>query len=409
MKHTYYQIVLKLKSPLSVGSGTNETSDSDVVLDGRGMPYIPASSIAGVMRHYIKNEEKRKEIFGYINGEQSRQGKIIFYDAVLISESFRTVRDSVALKNKVAEKGAKFDFQVVETGAEFVTYLEILKENEKICSDAEILIAAMKSSSLRFGKKTSRGYGITEIKSLKKAEFDFEKDDEISEWLYFDATDMKSWESISEYELKASDHENDIIKMSLRQNGAVSIRVYTTAVSTDSEKMPDYKQMTLKDGTPVIPGTSWAGAFRERFCTFAGEQRTKDLFGYVDNKNNSGETIKSKITFSESEISDYTSKKISRNSIDRFSAGTKDTALYTEITCYNGKTELVITIPKDTGIKERAFLSAVIFDLNRGYLSVGGLSSVGRGMFEIEKIDFNGIDRTNLLKSENAELLLKGE
>lgn len=408
MKHTYYQIVLKLKSPLSVGSGKNETSDSDVVLDGRGMPYIPASSIAGVMRHYIKNEEKRKKIFGYINGEKISQGKIIFYDAILISESFQTtIRNSVKLKNKVAEKGAKFDFQIVETGAEFVTYLEISKENDDICEDAEMLISAIHTTSLKFGKKTSRGYGITEIKSLKKAEFDFENEAEISAWLDFDATDMKSWKNISEYELKAADHENDIIKLALRQNGAVSIRVYTTALN-DNEVMPDYKHITLNNGTPVIPGTSWAGAFRERFRTFADEQRTNNLFGYV-NKDNSGETIKSKITFSESEISDFTMKKISRNSIDRFSGGTKDTALYTEITCYNGNAELIITIPKDTDIRERAILSAVIFDLNKGYLSAGGLTSVGRGMFIVEKIDFNGIDRTKLLESENVKLLLKGE
>lgn len=407
MKHTYYQIILKLKSPLSVGSGMNEVSDSDVILDGRKKPYIPAASIAGAMRHYIKNVEKRKDIFGYINGGRNSQGKIIFYDAVLISESFQTVRDSVKLKNKVAEAGAKFDFQVVETGAEFVTYLEILKENDNICEDAEMLISAVQTTSLRFGKKTSRGYGITEIKSLKKIEFDFENNDEISAWLDFDATDMKSWKNISEYKLKLSDHENDVIKLSLKQDGAVSIRVYTTDVSNDNA-MPDYKQMTLRNGIPVISGTSWAGAFRERFCTFAGEQTTDNLFGYVD-KNNSGETVKSRVTFSESEISDFTMKKISRNSIDRFSGGTKDTALYTEITCYNGKTELIITIPKNTGVTERAILSAVILDLNKGYLSVGGLTSVGRGMFEVEKINFNGIDRTQLLKSENAELLLKGE
>ena len=131
MKHIYYQLILKLKTPLSVGSGNNVNSDSDVVVRKNGTPYIPATAIAGVMGHYISIEQ-RKNIFGYISGERSQKSKVYFYDADLISDFSISVRDSVKLKNKVAVDGSKFDFQIVETGAEFVTYIEVNKYNNDI-------------------------------------------------------------------------------------------------------------------------------------------------------------------------------------------------------------------------------------------------------------------------------------
>lgn len=70
----------------------------------------------------------------------------------------------------------------------------------------------------------------------------------------------------------------------------------------------------------------------------------KELFGDVDI--NKGTQKKSLIYFSESMISGGEMKVITRNSVDRFTAGTRDGALYTERTCYNGSCELDIFIKK---------------------------------------------------------------
>ena len=43
---------------------------------------------------------------------------------------FVGIRDCVALEDKVSVKNHKFDFECVETGAEFVTYIEI-EDTEK--------------------------------------------------------------------------------------------------------------------------------------------------------------------------------------------------------------------------------------------------------------------------------------
>lgn len=409
MKHLYYRLILRLCSPLSVGSGSNRCSGHDVMMNQAGIPFIPASAIAGVLRHFYAEilRGDADALFGTINSG-NKESKLFFYDAALISDAdsvVTSVRDSVKLQNKIPKDGAKFDFQIVETGAEFVTYLELRKEGEAFAADVERLIAAMRAGLLRFGHKTSRGYGEIAVTEVKKATFDLPNDTEA--FLDFDLFSDSAWESIDVYSIAEENTAMDTISLSLRQNGALSIRTYTTEVSKEKGvAMPDFKQLTLRNGVPVIPGTSWAGMLRERYQQFAGDIAANEMFGYVDEKTR--ETQKSKIIISESQITNFQMKKLSRSSIDRFSGGTKDGALYTELTCYNGTTELKIRIPKNTTPQERTILGAVLLDLHHGYLALGGLTSIGRGCFTVTEIQMNGESRMDLLLADNAKDLLKG-
>lgn len=43
MERVYYRYIFRLKSPLALGSGISDNTDSDVLLDSRGVPYIPAN------------------------------------------------------------------------------------------------------------------------------------------------------------------------------------------------------------------------------------------------------------------------------------------------------------------------------------------------------------------------------
>lgn len=68
----YYKIKFVLASPLAIGSGENTSTDSDVILDSKGNPVIPATAFAGVIRHYLGIEcNDRNEVFGYINGQET--------------------------------------------------------------------------------------------------------------------------------------------------------------------------------------------------------------------------------------------------------------------------------------------------------------------------------------------------
>lgn len=394
MKRTYYKVNFKLTSPLSLGSGIGENTDSDVLLDSQGVPFIPATSIAGVMRYGIGNEKTANALFGSI-GEESCETRVITYDAVCAGKFAVTIRDSVKLDDKVAEDTGKFDFEAVETGAEFVGYIELAEHDE----DAEEIIldalCKIELGLLRFGHKTSRGYGTVKITQCLKLAFT-----DADKWLDFDMYDDGCWSGAEKINL---DPEYGVVNITLKlkQRGAVSVRSYTTKASDGEKTAPDYEQLSLMNGTPVIPGTSWAGAFRERFCEFTDEDTRDNLFGYIEKNKKNAVNKKSRIYFGESKIENFESKTVTRNSIDRYTCGTNDGALYTERTVYNGETELEIMLVEKPSAKAASALMAVIADLDNGFLSVGGLASVGRGLFKVESLLVNGSDVTDDFKNRN--------
>ena len=70
-KKVYYRFLFQLTSPLCLGSGDNDETDKDIIRDGRGIPYIPASSVAGVLRTLYRknrpdNELEEQKYFGFV-------------------------------------------------------------------------------------------------------------------------------------------------------------------------------------------------------------------------------------------------------------------------------------------------------------------------------------------------------
>ena len=432
-KTVYYQLNFKLESPLAIGSGEGESTDKDIIVDKYGQPFIPGTSIAGVLRSCFKDDKKdRTFLFGDVVINTSTDDKDIqdeatesalkIYDATLRTDAsnfqsaygsfFVTQRDCVALEDKVSAEGAKFDFQAVETGAEFIGFLELTGDNDATQtafeSKIESALARFNTGELRLGAKTTRGYGQVSLTVKKKC---FVFPDKLTDWLDFDMFNDAHWEKADTLALKEVRTDSHIV-IRLRNRAGISIREYSTEVSTKEETMPDYIQLSLhdKEKTPVIPGSSWAGAFRERFTAFTDIESRRELFGYVDQEKKDDDTPiarKSRITFSESRLSCGQWKKLIRNSLDRFSSATKDGNLYTEQTYYGGETELEITVDSELLKEYISPLSCVLKDLHFGYLAVGGLTAVGRGLFEIKNMTVDGIDVTGKITSPDTVLTEK--
>lgn len=417
MNRRYYCFDIVLVSPLSLSSGLSENTDSDVLLDSRGKPYIPATSIAGVLASKLSIEAKER-LYGKISPKgDSEKSHVTFYDAEYIGECdpVISVRDSVALEDKVGVDKAKFDFEIVEPGIRFKAYIEL--DDSVSDYDEKLLIsqlAALNSGTLRFGHKTTRGYGQVRLENVMRRKFT-----EVGEWLKFDMYDKNCWAGARAVELtntkKDKDSDTDIIELELSLKGALSIRSYTTEVSADGgSTAPDYKYLSLRNGKPVIPGTTWAGVFRDGVARLLGVNKMTNgsmqkLFGYVEQGTQN--TQKSKITFSESIFEDESSEEtlVTRNSIDRFSAATNDGALYTEMTIYGGKTSLTVTFPKNTDEALKTALLAAFADLDNGFIAVGGLTAVGHGLFEISKFMLNGYDMTAKFKTYEFKDFFGGE
>ena len=93
MERVYYRYIFRLKSPLALGSGISDNTDSDVLLDSRGVPYIPATSIAGVIRHSV-DEDTARELFGTIQNGSGEMSKVLTYDAVWRTQESSILRRS---------------------------------------------------------------------------------------------------------------------------------------------------------------------------------------------------------------------------------------------------------------------------------------------------------------------------
>ena len=418
----YLRIKFTLTSPLALSSGENDITDKDLMKDSNGVAYIPASSIAGVVREYMKGDKKVcDKYFGYVlrnvghtesrilsydaNPERKdSESRILFYDAnPERKDSLKiSIRDSVALDEyKTAKIGAKFDMEVLEAGATFVTYIEQNIYDGDI-DYTEKITKAINKNGLRFGGKTMRGYGNTKIDEIKSLSFVFSEGNDLNRWLKFDLYTEEKWANAQVRE-KVNGSNRKKLCIGLVQNGGLSVRKYTTEPSSSKKTVPDMETMKSNDPAgnkvPVIPGTTWAGAFRSRMREFGiDEKRENVIFGYVKGEGKD-EKSRSRIRFGESYIVGGYDKQLSRNAIDRFSGGTVDGALFTERTHYGGTTTLEIEwCGKDEMMEEeKKALAATIADLHFGFLAVGGETSVGRGLFEITKINNN-----ELKDSENG-------
>ena len=404
---TYFRLTLTLASPLSIGASESASTDRDVVLDAREKPMIPATAIAGVYRSLCSKADQDK-YFGCIappkkkdekNPQDAISSELLFYDAKLNSKApmHKTVRDSVALdENKYAKKGAKFDFEVVETGAEFIGFVEA---RSKAAAD---FFRTLLGKKVSFGAKSTRGYGQVALK-VEVIEFDFaeNRDVQLAAWLGFDMFDSTAW--VEEIPRKSEDSGTETtITLQLRQKGGLSIRQYYT-----NPGGADSGQLTLRDETPVIPGTSWAGMFRHHMATLleckSDDKKVSDVFGFVSKNEKS--SAKSKIRFSESKLVGATEKQLTRNAIDRFTGGTKQGALFTEITVYGGTTNLEISFDNSMSGDAKFALFAALMDLHHGYAAVGGLTSIGRGLFEITAVGEDDISDEGTLEEKLKEVI----
>lgn len=446
IKKHYLKITFQLDSPLCIGSGRNDITDQDILRDARGIPYIPGSAVAGVLREAcqgIMDDKAWKYYFGYSSTNTGNKVKsdddiiesqIIFYDATLVGDNkdkegnpkYRiSQRDGVALNEyKSAKKQAKFDREILEGDCKFQTFIEISEEqsdvNEKVKADEVLTNIAKiwKETDIRFGAKITRGYGkICNVEIIGK-NFDFTSKDEISSWLDFDIFEENSWENAILYKDMLNTlmkdniwtlKDNNRLSLKLRLEGGLSIRRYSTECS-DEESSPDQEQLTTlkfdKNGSEevaVIPGTTWAGAIGHRMEELIKRskvqevERSKDdiqkyyYFGTVNSKVKE----KSLIYFSESKLTGGQFKKMSRNAIDRFLGSTAEGALFTEKIYIGGETTLDISFgdPYNTAVSYSDdfinALAATLTDLHEGYLAVGGATSVGRGIFSI--LEINGV------------------
>ena len=61
------RVVVEADTPIAIGTGREDiVTDAPVVRDVNGLPYIPATSLTGVIRHALGiGKEDKNVVFGY--------------------------------------------------------------------------------------------------------------------------------------------------------------------------------------------------------------------------------------------------------------------------------------------------------------------------------------------------------
>ena len=434
IERDYFYIQIRLASPLCVSSGESEYTDSDVERDFDGNPFVAGTSLTGAFRSYLLQTEKDKiddieKLFGNIKNQTGYQSRFYISDLTFEKGCTIAVRNQTKLKEKVAVTGAKFDMENIEKDTTGCFYIEMeFRKNDS----AEFkntayfffkkIIYGIHYGEITFGSNKSNGFGYISIQDIYGRGFGSDMKEhtllpdaccsDFSEWIAFDKWHMKE----ETYKLKYEEMIHQVsaeplyttIHVPLKLKSNINIRQYITGYGEDDS---EHISRTGKDGTkdkkkiPIIPGSSWKGAVRSQCEHILHELNMWDetlinqMFGFIENekkrehnKNDKDEKKKnssiSSIYIDETDIENGHYLSVTRNQIDRFSGSTVTHALLQESICVHGECKLTIHILKEKKEKVEdknawmiGLLMLAIKDLQNGYLSVGGETGIGRGIF----------------------------
>ena len=235
------RIVIQFKTAFIVASGrAPDGVDAEPVFDANGLPTVPGTSLAGVLRHgwsQTFGASDVKEVFGWAgekrgDGEGSRMwinfakihdsndrpvdGLLVgadekrLEDPVLREAAVPTVRDHVRIHHRgAADEGGKFDQAICTAGHRF-TFDVVIEEagpsDESKHDGGWILgrlVTLLRSDAVRLGGCGRRGLGSFDVVSARSRAFDMTKADDVKAFAAVpvsleDDKAAKSWKDITD-------------------------------------------------------------------------------------------------------------------------------------------------------------------------------------------------------------------
>ena len=297
MKNQYRflaRIIVEAKSPLNIGSGNKGIkSDSLVLRDINGLPFIPGTTIAGLLRHTLGEEED------LMMGSQEMGSPLIITEAKML-DSNESVLDGIIPQEKLCSdflvnfrqlpirqhakighrgatvKGGKFDEEIVLKGTRFCFEMEMLSDKDDDTRFIEML-NTLNSDVFRIGSGSRSGFGEIEVVGsqcqYKKINLE---DPKQKEWYLKKSSSLsEEWQDAETVELKKTKTEGwttYIIKLNpvdfmLFGSGFGNDKADMTFVresfvdwSTIPAKIKDREQVIL------IPASSVKGALSHRLA-----------------------------------------------------------------------------------------------------------------------------------------------
>lgn len=382
------RIVIEAATPLAVHSGEKEVlTDAVVIRDVNGLPYIPGSSIAGVIRHAWKDAGNDiDKLFGFQKnpkqttkdepkGMGSRiivsearilnsQGQVVdglnpdaMKDALLKEYEDLPIRQHVRINHKgVTADNGKFDEQVVYAGTRFCFEMEMVGYKEEADTFSQ-LPSVLYQSTFRLGGGSRKGFGKIEVVEIRYDELS------ITDSYYLkksvDLEKSKGWyrQTLPPFDKS----KGNMLCYKLRPE---NFFLFGSGFGDDDADMTPVKEKKvfwkngkgeLTDYEYLIPASSVKGALAHRTAfyynqidKFFADGKTKEeieahtgsnneavrlLFGCEGDENGEGKQ-RGNVLFSDMFIKTAQDKVLNHVAIDRFTGGAIDGALFAEKTAY---------------------------------------------------------------------------
>ena len=404
-------IIIEADTPLKVGSNSTDVlQDSPIQRDFNNLPMILGTSIAGVLRKDF-DILKVDDVFGKDDGS-----KIIISNALLLDEDMKVnenlllnksnflklfdnlpIREHTAITDKgVAKEHSKFDEEVLYKGSRFKFSIEYIEDNQDIFNSILELIT---QPSFRLGGGTSKGFGKFKILEITTENFNKES--------YHNFSSSLNYILSNKYTIKNTKSDNfiyynlNIIPDNFFMFGA-GFGDEDADMTPVYESIIDYNKKDLSKKQILIPATSIKGALAHRTAFYynklikatigdeeakIGEDNiaVKTLFGEKkDTKKSLGQ--KGKVLFADCFKSQNNTKVFDHISIDRFTGGGIDGALFQEKTIADDREyQIEILLKKDfINDKKENIIKAFelsLKDICNGMLPLGGATTKGHGIF----------------------------
>ena len=446
MKKYLARLVLEAETPLHVGSGNSDlTLDAPINCDANGLPQINGSSLAGILRNTFSSDEKAADrIFGFQNKDKGEGSRLVISNAHLVygkgkvveglmmpedieKDTFLSAMMPYALplrdhcrigdKGSAADKG-KFDNCVLPKGLRFMCELELTEDKDDISQSWKQLLDLFASPMFRIGGKVRSGLGKLKVNKYWSKEFDFNNEEDKKAYCAHSSSfnrnvEWKDWNQTAETSDKYVCYTLNIQPENFFTfgSGYGDEEVDMTPKKELIVKWNDKGEPTISEAKILVPASSIKGAvshrvayhynklvgnFAEKFNGLKDDEKpagtnskaVQILFGY-DKKGKGkaeNEVAAGKVFFDDMLIEEKPEEKIFNHvSIDRFTGGAMNGALFDEKVCGNKISVAPIEIyVEESSLKdenvEKAF-EKTLDDICSGMLPLGGGTMRGHGCF----------------------------
>lgn len=411
------RLVIETTTPIAISSGDKDIiTDKLIMTDVNGLPYIPGTSIAGVLRGMCEGTN-----LDSLFGATSNGSKIIVSSALLVGHDGSIVEGLVNLHdpfyerlkqlpirqhvkigaNGAAKKNSLFNEQIVYAGTRFCFEIELHDEkNDDNTQKINQILNLFYSSSFRIGGGTRSGFGRISVVECKQAEI------ETTNLKYIDKTSSLNdpfWVNV------ASSFDQDATLDDLKPYTSFELHpehffcMGEIPLLEDQIKWEDRKPRFSMQEYAVIPGSSIKGALSHRTAFYYNLANNVSLESisrnggkfsqYVEKENNTikelfgSEEIIGKVLIDDSflEIVNLPLFKQTRIAIDAYSGGTISGALFPkqQINKCNlklPKIKVEVYLDRECSDESKKALNLAIDDLKNGHLQIGSNTTIGLGV-----------------------------